>query len=415
MLILKNNPFYLKFFTSIEGYLHLFISPILIFYVTQDIKLSGLFFLVDNICKFTTYSFSGGLITPEHINSVIKYSYLSRCVFVVFSLLIFYFVPEDRFTLLMINNLGFTVSNAIFVTSIETLFQNNKLFNKNVQAKLTAGDLCSGGVAVLIILGFSYFKITFDWLLPVITVTFLSGLVVIHRLVEELNKLKKIQLQRLFRSGIQEVASTIKFISKNQEMISNMIIGYVPFAFFLVVEQINIFRFSHLYNDLTMKLLHFSFKSVWFLSGALIVPILVNKSREINQIFKLGTYAFLIGGVCSLIPEITWLNLLGTLLLGYAHNLIFVYRKINRRRILDNAKVGFQSLGVFFAIEGLSGIIANTYLAIFGMSYVVLCLMFVGSGVYLFKRNQQVQRDHTKILNENVLPDVGEAERRAEG
>jgi len=254
--------------------------------------------------------------------------------------------------------------------------------------KMTLGDLSSGSIALGLILLFTVFKINYLWFLLVNFVTFLLGYYVIRKLVNLLHALSVVQLKKLFKNGLKEFSSTILFIKGNSELISNMIIGYIPFAFFLVVEQINIYRFSFLYKESTMQILHYSFKTVWYLTGAFIVPLLVNWTKNIEQIFTRGLICFIVGGILSLIPNYTVLNLVGILFLGYSHNLIFVYRKVNRRKILDNANIGFQSLGVFFAVEGLSGVFSSVYLAIFGKSLFFLAIIFIISALYLIKKNK---------------------------
>lgn len=401
MHILKNNPFYLKFFTGIEGYLQLFLAPIIIFKITQDIKLSGLFFLIDSICKFSAYSIAGSVIKPDTLDETLRYSYVVRFVCIFAFLVIFALAPKNQYILLTIANLGFTISNSFFVTSMETLFQNHQLFDKNVQSKLTMGDLISGSAALICILLFTILKISYAWLIPLAILTFIGGVTAIIKLIEALHKMTLRQLRSIFKNGIKEFNSTISFIRGNDELITNMIIGYIPFAFFLIVEQINIYRFSATYEDSTMQILHYSFKTIWYLTGAFIVPQVVSKSKDVNQVFLRGVYCFIIGGLCSLLYGQTWLNLFGVLLLGYSHNLIFIYRKVNRRKILDAANVGFHSLGVFFAVEGLSGMISSVYLSVFGKNQVYLIISFILAATYLVKKAGIVKNKEKIELNQS--------------
>lgn len=388
--IIKNNPFYIKFFSSIEGYVHLFLNPILVFYITRNIKYSGLFFLLEAGVRFSAYCLAGSFISRGNIQNIIKISYFMRYLSVICSLLIFSFIKEYQFYFLLLNNIFFIISNCFYVTSIETLFQSHELFDKNVQSKLTFADLLSGSVGVFLILLFTLFKVSYSYFILINSLTFLCGVIVHQKFIDKISKISIKEWNRIFKNSIHDFYSTINHIAENKELLHNMFIGYIFGSFFLLIEQVNIFRFDNFYNDEQMKILHYSFKFIWFVSGSLFIPMFISKASNLISIFKLSFILFIIGGALSIYP-VAILNFVGALILGYAYHLVFAYRKIKRNEILKKQNKNKEHLGIFFAVEGLSGIFAFSVLSYFGKNIISLSFFFMTCLVYLFFYNKMIQ------------------------
>jgi hypothetical protein len=388
--IIKNNPFYIKFFSSIEGYVHLFLNPILVFYITRNIRYSGLFFLLESGVRFSAYCIAGSFISGGNIQNIIKISYFVRYISIIFSLLIFSFMKENQFYFLLLNNIFFIIANCFYVTSIETLFQSHELFDKNVQSKLTFADLLSGSVGVFLILLFTLFKISYGYFIFINTFTFFCGVMVHQKFIDKISNISLKEWNRIFKNSVTDFYLTINHIAENKELLHNMFIGYIFGSFFLLIEQVNIFRFDNFYDDAQMKILHYSFKFIWFVSGSLFIPLFISKTQQLYSIFKLSLLLFFIGGILSIYPFAIF-NFISALILGYAYHLIFAYRKIKRNEILKKSNRHKEHLGIFFAVEGLSGIFAFSVLSYFGKNIASLSLFFIMCLVYLFFYNKMVK------------------------
>lgn len=379
MYIQHRNPFLLKFLSSIDGYFQLFITPILIFLTTNNIKLSGLFFFFESFSRFCSYGFAGSISNTLNIRTVIRSSHIARFISTMLTFVIFYsnFSSSYKFLFFIINNIFFIWSNSILTTSFENLFQKHNLFNPSTQSQIASADLFSGGFALLIILILSFLKIDFYWLIPVYIFAFSLAAIQLHKKLPKNLKSIPINAKSTIVQIFNDFIATLKILKNDDDMLKNTFIGYIPFSFFLIVEQSNIFHFTSLYNESTMKILHFGFKTILFFGAGLIVPLLMNKCSDVHKLLKYSIVLMIFGSIGSICTTNVYINVLSILLLGFAHYLVLNYRKIKRRNIMIKKNITFSTLGFFFAIEGLSGMISNLYLSIFGSNPVTLVILFV--------------------------------------
>lgn len=374
----NKNPFLLKFLSSIDGYFQLFLSPIFIFLTTGNIKLSGLFFFLESVFRFISYGISGSLNSIINSKKLIIFSHTLRFIAAISSLIIFYNMNNNynKFIILIILNFFFIISNSIFVTSFETIFQKDLKFNNAIQSQITSADLLSGGLSLLIILCFSLFKLDFIFLIPFYIFFYLFGAYYMRKRIES-STITQYNFKYTYKKTIKDLKKTLSILRHDKDMLKNTMIGYIPFSFFLIIEQLNIYKFEQLYQYNSMKLLHFGFKTVLFFSAGFLVPIIMKKTKNITSFLKYSIILMILGGMGSILTSNTLINVFSILCLGFSHYLVLNYRKLKRRDLMIKNNITFSTLGFFFAIEGLSGMFANLYLTIFGHLKLSLIMFFI--------------------------------------
>jgi hypothetical protein len=388
----NKNPFLIKLVSSIEAYTYTFLAPLLIFLLTKNIHYSGGFFLLESIIKFMSYSFAGSIVNHFNIKAVLKNSLTLRFICTMNALLIYSFVPKYQPLFLMINGWCYYSFNSLFATAFETIFQKQDTFTHKTQVWLSSGELISGAIATAVLTLFAFFKIKFIYLFPGILILFLTSY---WMLSTKLNHIKEFHIKNnhhIIINFLRDVRKTIKILLKNKQLFILTLAGFIPLAILIVIEQKNMFKFTSLFNSNRMQEIHFLFKFILFVVAGLAIPFLSFKVTNQATYLKMSILFIILGFLFSIHKTSILLNFLGFVFLGLAHYTMIVYRKIKRLDIMIKNDIFFNSLGVFFAIEGLGGIVSYSFLAFFGSSFQALIffgIVLISMLLYFRKEIQQ--------------------------
>lgn len=287
-------------------------------------------------------------------------------------MVIFYCVHNYTVIFLLLNGWIYYLCNSIYVTAFETIFQKQDSYNHKTQLWLSSGELFSGAFSTILLFLFAYFKIPFYNLMYIVLLLFLKSY---WMLITKLDHVKTFHISNnhhIFINFIRDVKKTIKILKKHNQLMMITIMGFIPLALMLIIEQKNMFKFTALFNVSKMQEIHFVFKFVVFFFASLCIPILGIKVKSNNTYLKMSIFFITVGFIFSIQKNIIWLNFIGYILLGFSHYTMLVFRKVRRREIMITNHIFFNSLGMFFAIEGLGGMVSYAFLTTFGSNFIAL-------------------------------------------
>lgn len=383
----NKNPFFIKLVSSVEAYTYTFLAPLLIFLLTKNIHYSGGFFLIESIFKFLSYSFAGSLVNHFNIKKVLKVALTLRFLFTINALLIYSFVPKYQPLFLMVNGWCYYACNSLYATAFETIFQKQDSFNHKTQVWLSSGELISGAIATIILTLFVFFKIPFGFLTPGLFILYIASFWLLATKLDHIKEFHIKNNHHIVLNFIRDVKKTIKILQKNKQLMILTIVGFIPLAILLVIEQKNMFKFSSLFDLKKMQEIHFIFKFILFMIVGTLIPLFSFKIKNQTTYLNLSILFMAMGFTLSINETSLILNFMGFILLGLAHYTMILYRKVKRREIMIENDIFFNSLGVFFAIEGLGGVVSYSFLAFFGSSHISLILFgFILVSMLLFFR-----------------------------
>lgn len=381
----NKNHFYLKLFSSIEPYVYVFLSPILIFLLTKNIYYSGLFFLVESLFKFFSYAFAGSIVNYYKINQVISYSLTIRFLCTINSLVIFHYFPQYAIGFLMVNGWIYYITNSIYATAFETMFQQRQDFNHKTQVWLSSGESFSGAIATALLSLFAYLKVDFIYLGLVIVPLFISNYLALTRYTSNIGHFHIKNDHHIALNFYRDMMKTYKILKKYKQLRTITFLGFIPLAILIIIEQTNMFKFTELFNVDSMKFIHYVFKLVLFLLVGFVIPYISFKITHYDKYYKISFFCLVVGIVSSLVNYSVYINFVGYILLGFAHYFMLIYRKLKRREIMLENNINFNSLGIFFAIEGLGGAVSFLFLAIFGTNIYALWSFGIIVSYLIFK------------------------------
>lgn len=366
----KVNPFLIKFITSVESYCYTFLAPILVLLLTHNIKYSGGFFFIEAVFKFFSYAFAGSVSNHFNIKKVLKVCLTARFFITMNALLIFFAYPGPKILYLMVNGWLYYISNSFYMTAFETIFQKQAEFSSKTQALLSSGELLSGGSITSLLLAMVYFKINYVVLIPVLLCFYIYGMWLLSDKLSHIKEFHVSNNHNIVVNFLRDFSQTIKTLVKYKNLMVITFLGYFPLVLLLITEQKNLYLIKATFNESTTQLVHFGFKIILFFISGIIIHVFSKKWEDTETEYLLYSLLCLfIGIVGTLIDRNVVMNLIGFVFLGMSHYLMILYRKIRRRSIMIENNIAFHSLGIFFAIEGLSGVISYSFLSIFGENY----------------------------------------------
>ncbi len=374
-----------KLITSLDGYFYFALSPILVFLVSKDIKIMGLFFLIESLVKFLSYGASGTIANTLNQKNNLYIAQLIRVLASSSSILFFCYGNEDKIYYMLICNLLFVMANSLLSTNFDILVQKRHDFTVKTQSNISAGDLFAGTFSFILVLLLIVTKTSFEYFSLVIFIMGIISLISIHFFVIEIGDSNSKSILETIKNVIDDLICTTNIIKKDKDILQNIIIGYIPFSFFIIIEQINIVDFAHRFDYHQMQIFHFVVKICLFFIAGITVPFLMQKMVKIHSLLLTAIICMSLGGLLSFARFSIIFDLIGVILLGISHTLVLNFRKVKRRNIMVSKNISFSTLGFLFAIEGLSGVFANAYLSLFGKNLLTLSIFFLFGMFFLIR------------------------------
>lgn len=385
--MMKINPLTFKLNTTIDGYFYYGLSPILVYYSSFDIKIMGLFFLIESIVKFFGYGLAGTIANLLPGRKLLIVSQLLRSFAGISAISLFTFFKNDHILYFLLGcNLLFVIANLLMTTTFEMVLQKSDDYTSKTQGLISSGDMLAGAIAILSLILISVFKVNLIYCIFLIMIfcgISVRSIMKNSKNVMNYSNFNIVSNNYLFKRIFHDLIDSLKFFFKDKDLIQNTILGYIPFCFFIIFEQINIVDFAKNYDDQKMRIFHFSIKFCLFLLSGLIISPVMKKVKDLNTLLLISAILMLLGGGLSILRFSIVFDIIGIMFLGFSHTLILNYRKVKRRNIMIAKNITFSTLGFIFAIEGLSGVISNTYLAIFGKDLQLLFYLLLLGFFYM--------------------------------